>query len=269
MRSSGELGTRGRARRVQARPWSRRHCARHDQRVSRPASPLILDALARKDTGILADLARDSGAPAPVVTACASCPSSTAMPRLDRGPALLHLPQQLQPCRAARSLGSGHASGLESVLLVDFGEVRGFAYYTGAIFHLLAEGPVSRSVGGVTTTCSRASARRCQPRALPWIWTTFLGRSDPRQRRELEAWSWWLWDLAPRLSVRRCAQGVGAQLPRRRSRGFRQGVGLLPRPATARRQADPLGGLHGGVGPRRPGSDAEVAARLAEKLGSR
>ena len=32
-------------------------------------------------------------------------------------------------------------SGLESVLLVDFGEVRGFAYYTGAIFHLLAEGP--------------------------------------------------------------------------------------------------------------------------------
>ena len=47
------------------------------------------------------------------------------------------------------------ADGLESVLRVDFGEVRGFAYYTGAIFTCSPTGRVSPSArAGATTTCS-------------------------------------------------------------------------------------------------------------------
>jgi ATP phosphoribosyltransferase regulatory subunit len=54
----------------------------------------------------------------------------------------------LAPSPAASALGAlrdlwnrAIAAGLEVVMRVDLGEVRGFAYYTGALFHLLADGP--------------------------------------------------------------------------------------------------------------------------------
>jgi ATP phosphoribosyltransferase regulatory subunit len=43
--------------------------------------------------------------------------------------------------RELRALWSAARRDLPAVLRLDLGEVRGFAYYTGAIFHILAEGP--------------------------------------------------------------------------------------------------------------------------------
>jgi ATP phosphoribosyltransferase regulatory subunit len=106
-------------------------------------APSILDALARKDTGILADLARGSGAPPAAVAALCELPKLHGDGAVWADAQRLLAPTQAAPALAAlRDLWDRAAgSGLESVLLVDFGEVRGFAYYTGAIFHLLAEGP--------------------------------------------------------------------------------------------------------------------------------
>jgi ATP phosphoribosyltransferase regulatory subunit len=106
-------------------------------------APAILDALARKDTGILADLARGSGASSAAVAALCELPKLHGDASVWADAQRLLAATQAAPALAAlRDLWDRAAeSGLESVLLVDFGEVRGFAYYTGAIFHLLAEGP--------------------------------------------------------------------------------------------------------------------------------
>jgi ATP phosphoribosyltransferase regulatory subunit len=106
-------------------------------------APAILDALARKDTGILADLARGSGASSAAVAALCELPKLHGDAAVWADAQRLLATTQAAPALAAlRDLWDrASESGLESVLLVDFGEVRGFAYYTGAIFHLLAEGP--------------------------------------------------------------------------------------------------------------------------------
>jgi ATP phosphoribosyltransferase regulatory subunit len=103
----------------------------------------ILDALARKDTGILAELARGSGTSASLVEALCELPKLHGDGAVWKDAQRLLAPTPAAPALTAlRNLWDrARASGLESVLLVDFGEVRGFAYYTGTIFHLLAEGP--------------------------------------------------------------------------------------------------------------------------------
>jgi len=103
----------------------------------------ILDALAHKDTAILSDLVRQAQPPRAVATALLE------LPRLHGDGALWPDAERLlQPTAAAGALAAlrdlwdrATAAGLASELRVDLGEVRGFAYYTGAIFHLFAEGP--------------------------------------------------------------------------------------------------------------------------------
>ncbi|HEY3593623.1 MAG TPA: ATP phosphoribosyltransferase regulatory subunit, partial [Polyangiaceae bacterium] len=103
----------------------------------------LLQALAHKDSATIAQLARRADKPAELVDALSE------LPRLhgDRaiwkdGERLLGKTAAAPAFFALRDLWDrAAAEGLESVLRVDLGEVRGFAYYTGAIFHLFAEGP--------------------------------------------------------------------------------------------------------------------------------
>jgi ATP phosphoribosyltransferase regulatory subunit len=108
-----------------------------------PLEATILNALAHKDTAILADLVRGAHAPPAVLAALPELPKLHGDGAVWKEAARLLAPTAAAPALAAlRDLWDrAIADGLESVLRVDLGEVRGFAYYTGAIFHLFAEGP--------------------------------------------------------------------------------------------------------------------------------
>jgi ATP phosphoribosyltransferase regulatory subunit len=106
-------------------------------------STQLLQALAHKDGAALAQLARRAGKGQALVDALSELPrlhgdravwkeAERLLEKTPAAPALFALRDLWD--RAA-------AEGLESFLRVDLGEVRGFAYYTGAIFHLFAEGP--------------------------------------------------------------------------------------------------------------------------------
>ncbi len=108
-----------------------------------PTASAILDALAHKDTAILGDLVRLAQPPRAVATALLELPKLHG-----DGAVWAEATRLLQPTAAAAALAAlrdlwdrATAAGLASALRVDLGEVRGFAYYTGAIFHLFAEGP--------------------------------------------------------------------------------------------------------------------------------
>jgi ATP phosphoribosyltransferase regulatory subunit len=103
----------------------------------------LLSALAHKDGATLGQLARRAGKEPKLVEALCE------LPRLHGDRAVWKEAERLlgsTPAAPAlfalRDLWDrASAEGLEPVLRVDLGEVRGFAYYTGAIFHLFAEGP--------------------------------------------------------------------------------------------------------------------------------
>jgi ATP phosphoribosyltransferase regulatory subunit len=103
----------------------------------------ILDALAHKDTAVLSDLVRE-GNPKGAVGA-----ALVELPKLHGDGSVWKEAERLlagTPAKGAldalRELwNQATADGLGVVLRVDLGEVRGFAYYTGAIFHLFADGP--------------------------------------------------------------------------------------------------------------------------------
>ncbi len=103
------------------------------------------DALEQKDVARVDHLlAGTSGCP--VARLCdlhgggAGEPSGQAL--LDRAASVLAGTAAEAPLGELRALwASASASGLGSMLRLDLGEVRGFAYYTGAIFHILAPGP--------------------------------------------------------------------------------------------------------------------------------
>jgi ATP phosphoribosyltransferase regulatory subunit len=103
----------------------------------------ILDALAHKDVAVLGDLVDDAKL-APELSA-----AFRELPTLHGdGGVWKDAERVLTPTPAGPALGAlrdlwdrALAAGLEVVMRVDLGEVRGFAYYTGALFHLLAEGP--------------------------------------------------------------------------------------------------------------------------------
>ncbi len=107
------------------------------------AAASVLEALAHKDAKVVADRARSAGVAAKSVDALAALAAlhgdaavwGEARALLGDGPAAA-------PLAALQALWDrAAAAGLAGVLRVDLGEVRGFAYYTGPIFHLYAEGP--------------------------------------------------------------------------------------------------------------------------------
>jgi ATP phosphoribosyltransferase regulatory subunit len=112
----------------------------------------VSDALAQKDAARVRSLLAASATPIPEARALIALPDlhggdgSEAMgvalfrcaePLLAGTAAEGPLAELYALWDAARRLGPE----LASVLRLDLGEVRGFAYYTGAIFHLLARGP--------------------------------------------------------------------------------------------------------------------------------
>ncbi len=105
--------------------------------------PAILDALAHKDTARVVDLVREAKPAAAVATALIELPALHG-----DGGIWKDAERVLVPTPAGRALATlrdlwnrAAADGIGAVLRVDLGEVRGFAYYTGAIFHLFADGP--------------------------------------------------------------------------------------------------------------------------------
>jgi ATP phosphoribosyltransferase regulatory subunit len=101
----------------------------------------ITEALTRKDEGDLAARAREAGLTHGALL--------VALARLHGGPEALDAGARLlasTPAAAAvarlRELfEAARTQGLADRLTVDLAEVRGFSYYTGALFHLYAAGP--------------------------------------------------------------------------------------------------------------------------------
>jgi ATP phosphoribosyltransferase regulatory subunit len=111
--------------------------------VPAPFAASILDALAHKDGAVLGDLVSDAKLAPSLATAFRELPKLHGDGAIWKDAERILAPTPAAPALAA--LGDlwkrAIAAGFEVVMRVDFGEVRGFAYYTGALFHLLAEGP--------------------------------------------------------------------------------------------------------------------------------
>ena len=111
--------------------------------VPPPLAAVILDALAHKDVAVLGDLVSDAQLPAHLGSAFCELPKLHGDGAVFKEAARVLGPTPAGPALTAlRDLWDrAVAAGLEVVMRVDLGEVRGFAYYTGALFHLLADGP--------------------------------------------------------------------------------------------------------------------------------
>ena len=113
--------------------------------VGVPASlaSAILDALAHKDVAVVRDLVGDAKLSPQQATAFCELPTLHGNGEVWKEAERVLAPTPAGPAlRALRDLWDrAIAAGLEVVMRVDLGEVRGFAYYTGALFHLLADGP--------------------------------------------------------------------------------------------------------------------------------
>jgi ATP phosphoribosyltransferase regulatory subunit len=106
----------------------------------------VSDALAQKDASRVEALLVDAVAPPSIVRALAALPELHGADDavFDRAaPLLAGTPAEgpLGELRALWDAARRASPELAAALRVDLGEVRGFAYYTGAIFHLLAPGP--------------------------------------------------------------------------------------------------------------------------------
>jgi ATP phosphoribosyltransferase regulatory subunit len=103
----------------------------------------ILDALAHKDAAVVRDLVADAKLAPALSTAFCELPKLHGDGAVWKEAERVLAPTPAGPAfRALRDLWErAIAAGLEVVMRVDLGEVRGFAYYTGALFHLLADGP--------------------------------------------------------------------------------------------------------------------------------
>jgi ATP phosphoribosyltransferase regulatory subunit len=111
--------------------------------VPPPLAAAILDALAHKDVAVLGELVADAKLPSQLGSAFCELPKLHGDGGVWKDAVRLLQPTPAGPALAAlRDLWDrAIAAGLEVVMRVDLGEVRGFAYYTGALFHLLADGP--------------------------------------------------------------------------------------------------------------------------------
>jgi ATP phosphoribosyltransferase regulatory subunit len=106
----------------------------------------ISDALAQKDAARIASLLAGVHAPREVARAIEALPELHGADEavFDRALPLFAGTPAEAPSRELRALWDTARRAdeeLAEALRIDLGEVRGFAYYTGAIFHLLAPGP--------------------------------------------------------------------------------------------------------------------------------
>ncbi len=106
----------------------------------------VSDALAQKDTSRIAALLADTNSPPAVARALSALPDLHGADDavFDRAAPLLAGTPAEGPALELRALWDTARRSdpeLAAALRIDLGEVRGFAYYTGAIFHLLAPGP--------------------------------------------------------------------------------------------------------------------------------
>lgn len=106
----------------------------------------VSDALAQKDTSRIAALLADANSPPAVASALSALPELHGADDavFDRAAPLLAGTPAEAPALELRALWDTARRAdpeLAAALRIDLGEVRGFAYYTGAIFHLLAPGP--------------------------------------------------------------------------------------------------------------------------------
>ncbi len=110
----------------------------------------LRDALSVKDERRVAALAEHPAAPAEVARAVTELPSLHGGTEvLDRARVLLDSTPARAPLAALAALVRAAAdAGLGAALHVDVGEARGFAYYTGMMFHVLADGPGEALGGG-------------------------------------------------------------------------------------------------------------------------
>jgi ATP phosphoribosyltransferase regulatory subunit len=102
-------------------------------------------ALARKDETVLAELASRVGGTSGRVASLARLHGDRSA-LVEASKLLASTPAEDAVKRLLALFDAASARGLEGVLRVDVGEVRGFAYYTGTIFSLYAEGP-GESIG--------------------------------------------------------------------------------------------------------------------------
>ena len=114
--------------------------------IPRDIAAEISDALAQKDASRIASLLAGVQAPREVVRALSALPElhGEGEAVFDRALPLLAGTPAEAPARELRALWDTSRRAdpeLAAALRVDLGDVRGFAYYTGAIFHLLAPGP--------------------------------------------------------------------------------------------------------------------------------
>jgi ATP phosphoribosyltransferase regulatory subunit len=113
------------------------------------AAAELVEALHVKDARRVAALADVGSVPEAVRLAVAQLPTlHGGMEVLDSARPLLAGTPAAPALEALSALAHrSQAAGLSGVLQVDLGEVRGFAYYTGMTFRLLAEGP-GEAIGG-------------------------------------------------------------------------------------------------------------------------
>jgi ATP phosphoribosyltransferase regulatory subunit len=98
------------------------------------------EALARKDTAEIADLCRSFQVAHAGVLATLPTASGTRDALLEGVGRLAGTPAEAAARRLLALFDAAAACGLGPRLSVDLGEVRGFAYYTGTIFHAYARG---------------------------------------------------------------------------------------------------------------------------------
>jgi ATP phosphoribosyltransferase regulatory subunit len=104
------------------------------------APPALMHALAMKDEAGIAEAAAGTAVMADVLTRLARLAGGRDALAEARG-IVRGTPAEAPVLRLVRLFDAAAARGLPGELSVDLAEVRGFAYYTGMIFHLFAPGP--------------------------------------------------------------------------------------------------------------------------------
>jgi ATP phosphoribosyltransferase regulatory subunit len=103
----------------------------------------IVEALSTKDAEETRRRAENAGIKGPELAALVALPSLCGGPDVwSRAERLLKGTKAEAPARELRELAQrAESTGLAPSLVVDLGETWSFAYYTGMVFHVLAEGP--------------------------------------------------------------------------------------------------------------------------------
>ena len=107
--------------------------------LSAETAALLGDAFAERDESAVGELLREAGVQSPVLRQLVGL--SGGEDALREGQKLLRgTPAEGASARLGHLFDAACKAGLEGSLSVDFGEMRGWAYYTGMRFHVYAEG---------------------------------------------------------------------------------------------------------------------------------